>query len=312
MKEYVGHISLFCASFIWGVNAPLTKNTVAAFDAVGSMNNAVDPLTHSLMRWGGAMVFFWILSFFTPREKVRKKDWPKIFWAAMFAVVCNQSGAVFGLLNASPVNISLISSMAPILTMILAAFVLHEPLTGKKIFGVSLGALGAVILVFASRAGSAASGSLFGDFMGFIAMLSFVLYLTLFSDIIERYSPVTLMKWLFTFSFIVGLPVCLPFAVEINYGSLTVSFWWQMLFVVFGATFLAYFLMPVGQKVLRPTVVSMYNYVQPIVATLLALMMGMEQFNVLKLFATLLIFVGVYFVIKSKSRAEVLQEHGLE
>lgn len=309
LKQWHGHVSLFAASLIWGINSLVSKNTICRLAEVNTHDFAVDPFTHSLMRWVGGMILFWIVSFFVPGEPIRRKDWWKLFVASLCAVVVNQLAMVLGLLNTSPINITLMASLTPIFTMIFAAIILHEPLTGKKVFGVSLGATGAVILVFAGQTIGGLHGSLGGDMMGFLAMIAFVLYLTLFSDIIERYSAITLMKWMFTLSTLVGIPLCVPFAAQVDYSALSADFWWQMSFVIVGATFLGYLLMPIGQKTLRPTLVSMYHYVQPGITAVLVFALGMEPFNIYKLLAMFLIFVGVYFVIKSKRRADMTPDN---
>lgn len=57
-------------------------------------------------------------------------------------------------------------------------------------------------------------------------------------------------------------------------------------------------------KNLRPTVAGMYNYIQPLVATLVAVCWGMETFDPTKICSVLLIFSGVYLVTTSRSRAD--------
>ena len=77
---------------------------------------------------------------------------------------------------------------------------------------------------------------------------------------------------------------------------------------MFGATFIAYLWMQMAQKVLRPTIVSMYNYLQPIVAAIVAVTMGMDTFGWLKCIAVVLVFSGVYIVTQSKSKTQLDEE----
>jgi drug/metabolite transporter (DMT)-like permease len=78
---------------------------------------------------------------------------------------------------------------------------------------------------------------------------------------------------------------------------------WQIAFVVFFATFIAYFLIPIGQKRLRPTLVSMYNYVQPIIATIISIIIGLDHFTWKKAVAMVLVFIGVWIVNQSRAAA---------
>ncbi len=64
----------------------------------------------------------------------------------------------------------------------------------------------------------------------------------------------------------------------------------------------------IGQKTLRPTVISMYNYVQPIVGTSVSILLGMGTFGIAKGIAVALVFTRVYIVTQSKSREQMLAE----
>lgn len=54
----------------------------------------------------------------------------------------------------------------------------------------------------------------------------------------------------------------------------------------------------------------MYNYMQPIITTLVAVFMGMDSFTGEKLLAAGLVFAGVYVVTQSKSRKQIESEKG--
>jgi len=197
--------------------------------------------------------------------------------------------------------------------MIIAALYLREPITGKKILGVVVGAAGALLLILSGAhlvSGRTGSGSVSGDLLCLFAQLSFATYFVVFKKLISRYSPVTLMKWMFLYA----TACCLPFGYSdlkaVGWAELGWADYAQIAYVVLGATFLAYLLMPIGQKNLRPTVASSYNYVQPLVATLVAVSLGMDTFGWLKGVAVLLVFAGVYIVTISKSRAQLEAEAG--
>ena len=275
-----GHLSMLAASIMWGAMAPISKFVMSA-GTVGS-------IVVTDVRIFGAAVLFWLFSPFAPKEKVDRKDYLRLFGAAMFAIVLNQGVYITGVSMTSPVDASIITTSLPIVTMILAAFFLKEPITSKKAAGVFLGACGALLLVFGNRimpgahAVQTQSGdsNVWGDLLCLFAQCSYATYLVIFKDLIARYSPVTLMKWMFTFASLIMMPF----------------------------TFLCYLLVPVGQKTLRPTLVAMYNYVQPVVATFIAVLWGMDSFNIIKLLAIILVFSGVLLVNRSKSRADVLRE----
>ncbi|MCD8287686.1 MAG: DMT family transporter, partial [Porphyromonadaceae bacterium] len=277
-----------------GLNAPIGKEALEVVSATAM----------TAYRMLGACLAFWLLSLFLPRDPVTRRDKILLIFAALFGIVFNQGTFIYGLSLTSPIDASIITSTPPIFTMILAAIFLREPITWKKVIGIALGICGALILIFGSNV-SSDGGSVRGDLLCLSAQISFCIYLTLFKDLISRYSPVTVSKWLFLYGAIMFLPFSYGEVLSVDYLHIPFSVWWRVLFVVFGATFLSYLFMTTGQHLLRPTLVSMYNYAQPIVATLVSVTLGLSVFGFSAGIAILLIFTGVYFVTLSKSRAEL-------
>ncbi len=292
-----GHIALIVATLIFGLNGPISKVLLSP--------GGIVPEVHILMRFVGAAILFWITSLFLPPEPIRKKDRIKILWGSLLGVLGNQGVFAIGISMTSPVNQSLIATLGPIVTMILAAILLHEPITWMKAGGVLVGATGAVILV--TNGMQSGNGSLTGDLLCACATMSYILYLTLFKTIIDRYSPITLMKWFFLISSVPVIPLCLPAALRMPWQSFSTTQYLQMGFVVFFSTFIAYMLLPISQKVLRPTVISMYNYAQPVLVTSFAFIMGIEGLSAGKVIAAGFVFAGVFLVTRSKSRADMLK-----
>ena len=198
----------------------------------------------------------------------------------------------------------------PIVTMVLAALFLHEPVTSKKVIGIFLGAIGAFILITGSTQahGAQNEGKLTGDLLCLIAQLCFATYLTIFKHLIQRYTVVTCMKWMITYAAIVIMPLSFNKMAALPWADITPRVWGETAFVVVGGTFIAYILMMQGQKNLRPTVVSMYNYVQPIVACLVSVFLGLGVFGIAQGIAVLLVFSGVFLVTQSKSRRDMKVE----
>ena len=284
------------AEFMWGVSAPLGKVILAG---------GVTPLMLTDCRMVGAAALFWVLSLFTGRERVEGRDLLLMFFASLFGIVLNQGLFLFGLGLTSPVNASIITTSSPIITMVLAAVFLGEPVSRLKVGGVFLGALGALILIAGGGGSGDAEGSPLGDVLVVAAQLSFSCYLVLFKRLTSRYSPVTLMKWMFTYASVCVIPFSYNEWACAGLGDVGRDAWWGVAAFVVGPTFVSYLLLPVGQRFLRPTVTAMYNYVQPIVATLAAVWMGVGGFSVLKGVAVVLVFCGVGMVARSKSREDM-------
>lgn len=287
-----GHLMLLGAAVLWGCNAPMIKD----LQGLG-----VPALVVADMRAVGAAVAFWVMSLFVGGgERVSVSMLGRLCVAGILCIVLNQVLFTVGVNYTSPIDATVISTMLPIVTMVFAAIILKESITGMKVVGIAVGAAGALTLVLGGG-GSSAGGGLLGDALCFTAQVSCALYMVIFSNTIHRYSVVTLMKWLFLFSAIIVTMVTWPSVVAVDYASLPLKAWGEMMFIVFGGTFVSYIFFTGGQKLLRPTVVSMYNYVQPIVATVLSVAMGVGTFGVGKVISMAMVFAGVYIVTHAKN-----------
>jgi drug/metabolite transporter (DMT)-like permease len=295
-KNFKGYASLLIAYIIFGLNTPVSK---AVF-----MHENVSAIALTFYRFAGAAALFWLASLFTKREHVNLRDIFLLFLASIFALLINQMSFLVGLSMTSPIDASVITTLVPVMTMIFAAFFLKEPITWKKVIGVLIGAAGALLLIFNSNIEHQDNRGLGGNLLCLLSCFAFAIYLTAFKRLITRYNPVTSMKWMFLSATVYSLPVCWHDISAVDYTALSSDTYLNIGFIVVMATFIAYLLIPVGQKLLRPTVVSMYNYLQPLVSSFLAVILGMDVFGWTKSIAALLIFLGVYIVTQSKSRAQ--------
>lgn len=298
-KKLNGHIAILSANLIFGMNTPISRSL---------MPEILSPYALTFFRLTGGMLLFWSVSAFTKKEKVPAKDILLLFFASLFALIFNQLPYFVGLSMTSPIDASIVVTMLPILTMILAAIIIKEPITLMKAIGVLVGASGALLLVFNSHTVHVGKSNFLGNLIVFGAVTSFAIYLTVFKNLINRYSSVTIMKWMFLFGTIVCFPFCYHPLMQTNFTLLTPATYWRIGYIVIFATFLGYLFLPIGQKVLRPTTLSMYNYVQPIMASLVAVFIGIDTFGYEQALSGLLVFSGVYIVTQSKSRAQMEAE----
>ena len=300
--DWKGHASMFGANAMWGFMSPLSKMVLAG--------GAVTPLVITDLRIAGAMVLFWIASLLQKPEHVNHKDLVSLFFASLFAIVFNQGCFIFGVSLTSPGDASIITTSMPLWAMVLAAFILKEPITGRKVLGIAFGAGGALLLILGSGTNAApslvnANTAIWGDLLVLFAQLCYAFYIVFYKDFVNKYSFVTIMKWMFTYSFICTLPFSASDLMNARWSDLQPAEIGGLLFIVAGATFVSYMLVVIGQKRLRPTVAGMYNYIQPLVACVVAICLGLDSFNVIKAVAVFLIFGGVYFVTSSRSRADL-------
>lgn len=295
-KSFKGHAAMLMANILWGLNAPIGKSVLNEFTA----------FSVTTFRMVGAAAAFWLLSLFTPKEHVAPKDMLRLFFAALFGVVFNQGMFIFGLSLTSPIDASIVTTTTPIITMIVAAIYLKEPITNKKVLGIFIGAMGALTLILSSQSPTTGrNSSMIGNILCLTAQFSFSIYLTVFKDLIVKYSPITISKWLFIYASVCFIPLSYHDIAAIDFAAIPTGMILRIAYVVLAATFLTYLLVMTGQRLLRPTLVSMYNYVQPIVASIAAVAIGMDTFGWKKGMAIALVFLGVYIVTQSKSKAQM-------
>lgn len=292
----IGHLSMAVACAMWGLMAPLGKD---------AMTHGISGLSMVAFRVSGGALCFWLTSLLwrkSEKKPVERKDLTKMFFAALFAIVFNQCNYTIGLSITSPLNASIMTTTMPIITMLLAAFFLKEPVTWKKALGVLLGASGAAILIIGSSQGVRGGGVLLGDVLCVCAQCSYAVYLTAFKTLVQKYSVVTCMKWMMLFASLVIVPFAMPGIVDLPWQDITLKTYLEASFVVFGGTYIAYIFCTSAQKVLRPTVVAMYNYVQPIVSCVVSVVIGLGIFGMWQGVAVVLVFTGVWLVTQSKAR----------
>ncbi len=284
-----GHLALLGANVCWGLMAPVAKLVMAA--------GIITPLVLTDCRIFGAAILFWLLSLCGKHEHVPPSDLLRLAGAGMLGILFNQGCYIFGVGYTSPGEASIITTTMPMWVMLLARIILKAPITTGKAIGIILGAIGAFTLVYSSL-GSSLRGNnpLLGDMLVLSAQLSYALYLTLYKNFLKKYSLVTLMKWMFTFAAIAILPFSAKSIATTDWSALTPAVAAGVGYVVFMGTFVAYICMMTGQKALMPTVVGMYNYFQPIVATCVGLALDLDTFTPLKALAVALIFAGIYLV----------------
>lgn len=299
--NFKGHGAMLLANSSWGLMSPMAKIVMAT--------GVVSPLILTDLRVAGAMALFWIASIFTKPEHVNHRDHLKLLGASLLAIVFNQGCFIFGVGLSSPADASIITTSMPLWAMVLAAFFLKEPITGKKVLGIALGAGGALLLIIGSSqtqvSADEGANHIWGDLLVLLAQLSYASYIVLFKNFVGKYSLVTIMKWMFTYAFIFTLPFSYRGLMATRWTDLTAQAVGSIAFIVVVATFVSYMLIIVGQKNLRPTVAGMYNYVQPVVACIVTVCLGMDSFNLTKGIAVCMIFGGVYLVTISRTRQEV-------
>lgn len=292
----VGHFSAAITYVIFGLNIVFCRDIAT--------ESGIPPIILFTMRALVSGALFWLVSLMMPREKVPWQDLLKLSGAGVIGLFLPQLTFLNAIARTTAVDLSIINTITPILTMFSAAIFLKEPITRKKAIGVlvSFGGIIWVILQSDFHDGGADQTTAMGVTYCILNCTIFALYLGTCRPLIARYSVVTCMKWMFLVSAILALPFSLPLLPSVDFVAVSVTVWWEIAFLIFFATFIAYFMLPVAQTRIRPTLISLYGYLQPLIAIAVAIVAGKESLTLAKVVAALLVFVGVWIVTTSKKR----------
>lgn len=287
-KRYLALIAAFLATSIYGINHTLAKEIMPIY--IGSSG-------FIMLRLLGATLIFWLISLFTPYEKIEKRDFLKIIFAAVLGMCINMLAFFRGLELSTPINSGVIITLSPILVLILSYFFLKEKVTLKKILGIIIGFSGAVFLILnTSKTGMNAPNIPLGNSFFLLNASAYAGYLIVVKPLTSKYNIFTIMKWLFLIGLILSAPITYNQFVEVNWLELPWFAIWRMGYVVIGTTFLTYLFNIYALKTLSPTTVGSFIYLQPIITIVFALITANDTLDSIKLFSCLLVFIGVYLV----------------
>jgi len=288
-KRLSANLCILGANLIYGINYTIAK---------GIMPDFVQPFGLVFLRVTGASLLFWIWSFFSKNEKLERKDLIRLFAAALFGVAVNQLLFLKGLNYTTPIDASIIMTVNPILVLIISAIILGERITILKSLGIMVGAAGAILLILKGGKADFSSANFTGNIMIFFNAFSYGVYLVLVKPLMRKYSPQTVMKWVFLLGIFYVSPLSFGEFQEIDWSIIPANIYMAIAYVVLFTTFVAYLLNIFGLKHVQPTTVSIYIYSQPVIASLVAVMLGKDEITPLKIASTLLVFIGVYMVSK--------------
>ena len=286
-KTTIAHISLFLANLIYAINYTFAKDVMPDF---------IQPSGFILLRVIGAVTLFSIMYFLFVKQKVDSKDIIRLAICGIFGVAINQLFFFKGLNITTPINAAIIMTSNPVLVIIMSAVILHEKLNIRKGIGIALGLIGASTLILNGGSLSGSSDFLLGNTFVFINAISYGLYLVLVKPLMQKYHPITVMFYVFSFGFLYVLPFGYSELLAVEWSSFPPKIMWEVAFVVVCTTVVAYLLNSSALKQLNPSTVSIYIYTQPVLATIFAIFRNSDALDEIKIISACIIFIGVYLV----------------
>lgn len=281
---------------LYGLNYTIAKTVMN--------DHYLKPFGFVLLRVAGATLLFWLVSIFLPKQKIERKDYFKFLVAAIFGVVVNMLCFFKGLEYTSPIHAAAITTIVPIIILILSALILKEKVTKLKIVGVALGLIGALILTIYGKSARAGDNVVLGNIFIFLNAIFYSVYVILIKKLTAKYHPFTFIKWLFLFGLIILIPFGYKDVMATEWDTFTPYTTFSVFYVIIGATFGTYLLNPIALNKLKASTVGIFIYLQPVIAGLFALAMGADFIDAIKIGAMIFIFVGVYLVTIKPKKAD--------
>jgi len=286
-KTLTAHISLLIANLIYALNFTIAKDV---------MPNFILPSAFILLRVIGALFLFSFSYFIFFFQKIEFKDILRFAICGLFGVAINQLFFFEGLNLTTPINAAIVMTTNPILVMLLSFIIVKEAISFRKILGITLGFVGASTLILSDGAIDLSSNNSTGNLFVFINATSYGLYLVIVKPLLNKYHPLTVLFYVFAFGLLFVLPFGYDDLTNVKWGTIPVNIYLEIIFVVVCTTFIAYLLNSSALKTLTASTVSIYIYLQPILASLFAIFLGADFLDEKKIIASVLIFSGVYLV----------------
>ncbi|MFV8441470.1 DMT family transporter [Flavobacterium sp. LB2P44] len=279
-------------SIIYGVTFTIAKDVMPLY---------IDAYGFIMLRAGGAMLLFWLVWFFMPKERIALNDFPRILAAAFFGVAFNMLTFFKGLSLTSPISAAVIMVSTPIIVLTLSAFIIKERMPKRMVFGIILGLIGTSFLILYGKSIGSATNAGLGNFLVLVNAISYGFYLIIVKKLMDKYNAFTFVKWIYLLGFLMVLPFGWSEFNAVEWTLLPIDICWKIGFVVIFSTFLTYLLNLLSMKELKPTTVAVFIYLQPLFASVFAIGLGKDELSLVKIVSAILIFVGVYLVTQKKS-----------
>lgn len=293
-KRILALIAVFIATLIYGVTFTFAKEVMPVY---------VKPYAFILVRVSGATLIFWTLGLFIKQEKIEKSDYKKIFLVSFFGITLNMLAFFKGLSLTTPISASVMMVTSPIMVLIFSSILIKKAIGKHRILGIFLGLVGTLLLIiYGTTSNENDTSDNWGNVLVFINAASYGLFLVLAKELSAKYNPIVFIKWLYLFSLIFVIPFGYNELLEVVWQEIPKNIYWNIGFIVIFTSCVTYLFNIYGLSKLKPSTVSVFIYLQPVIATIYAVTVGSDSLNLVKVSATLFIFLGVYLVTKQAQK----------
>lgn len=290
-------IALILAHLIWGANFVVAKLTVEEFPV----------FTLAFLRFSFACLllapFFWAHNQQSlpkgQKFKINKKDFPKLVAIGIFMVTLNISFFLLGMERTTAISASVLTLIIPILSVVIGWAFLKEKVYTANLLGIIIGLIGALIIIGIPEIlfGEFSFEAMLGNFFIILASISFVIGATISRKMLKIYPSIVVTA----FAFLVGVitffvPAIIDYIENPGWTyQITLIGGLGLTYMILLSSISAYFLFEWGLS--RTSLISadLFQYIEPFIATGLAVLILGEQISIPFIVGAVLITLGVYW-----------------
>lgn len=297
------HLGLILSYVIWAVNYPLYKVIMPHYISSYAMTMLVVGVA-ALLAFGSML--------FVPIEPVRRQDILKLVAAAALMGIAKKLFLMVGIQHTSPIDASIIATLGPILVLVISVMFLVDRFTPMKVLGMALGLAGALVVILSGNGMQAPSDKLGGDAVVLLAIVASSFSMVWLKELIMRYKPITLLRWIYPVAAVMMLPVGLGPLLRTDFSAMPAHVAWIVAYVAVVPTFGPNYLLIYSLHYVKPTISSVYFYLEPVIATAISVAMHMDTLSWDRALASLAVFAGVLLVVLSYKNRPSTPRHAGE
>ncbi|MBD5197896.1 MAG: EamA family transporter [Bacteroidales bacterium] len=280
----IGNLCILIATIFWGMNVSFTKALIPDWMTADGI---------VVVRLVGGCLLMWIVSLFLKCEKIARHDWLKLFLGGAIGLFAFIYLFVTSLRYGNPIDISIIMTLPPIFVILIGVIFMKQRPSVAEYIGIAVSMAGAAVVILDGQGGKNGSDNLLGDLLAVASTLCYAFYLVILQGPTKTYRPVNMLRWVFLFSAIPALFLIPGMQTMPILHSTESTPWLEIGFILLCPTFLAYFLVQPAEKRIGSELVSLYQYLLPVFATITAVVMGLDHLKGIQVLAMVIIIAGM-------------------
>jgi len=273
-------------TFLWALNFIVAKFAV----------RQIPPLMAVGFRTGLAGLLIWPIYFWERQTKSvapwTKSDLPMLIFLGMFGVTLNQLFFVLGIGKTSVAHAAIMIGMTPIIVLAIASAIGQEVLSAGKLLGMALALGGVALLQFSPVKGSGTTVG--GDLFIFLAAITFALFTVMGKRVTRSFSSITVNTFAYVGGGLFLLPSTLWQCSGFPFRQLSLATWASVIYMAAFPSVLCYLIYYYALAHIPASRISAFSYLQPLLATVLAIPLLGENPTLSLVSGGLLVLVGVF------------------